>query len=200
MKTVRLTRIPKWVGTARCAVTALFRRGTGQRRTSTFAPFIPPAGRGRGQRSALSLPSFSCAQLRSPGLTLALAGLFLIPTLTRAQFADSVVVYTEGSGVLSGYNDPTAALGAPSTQTVDPDPVYGGTFPVDPFDAPYLPSQIVGVGTGGSITLKFNTPQTIRSAWTSSSSATPASSKISAPAPPWTARFTPAAPATCAYR
>jgi len=89
---------------------------------------------------------------------LALAGLFVIPTLTRAQFAGSMVAYTEGSGVLSGYNDPTAALGAPSTQTVDPDPVYGGTYPVDPFDAPYLSSQIVGVGTGGSITLQFNTP------------------------------------------
>jgi hypothetical protein len=91
-------------------------------------------------------------------LTLALAGLFVVPTITRAQFADSVHDYTEGNGVTSGYNDPTAALGAPSTQTVDPDPVFGGTFPVDPFDAPYLSDQIVGVGTGGSLTLQFNTP------------------------------------------
>ena len=91
-------------------------------------------------------------------LTLALAGLFVIPTITHAQFAGSVVSYTEGSWVISGYDVPTAALGAPSTQTIDPNPVYGGTFPVDPFDAPYLSSQIVGVGTGGSITLQFNTP------------------------------------------
>jgi hypothetical protein len=86
-------------------------------------------------------------------LTLALAGLFVIPTITRAQFASSVYDYTEGSGVASGYNDPTAALGAPSQITPG---VYGG--PVDPFGAPYLSDQIVGVGTGGSLTLQFDTP------------------------------------------
>jgi hypothetical protein len=86
-------------------------------------------------------------------VSLALAGWFVIPTLTHAQFAGSVYDYTEGSGVTSGYNDPTAALGAPSQVTPG---MYGG--PVDPFDAPYLPSQIVGVGTGGSLTLQFNTP------------------------------------------
>jgi hypothetical protein len=88
-------------------------------------------------------------------LTLALAGGLIIPNITRAQFADSVHDYTQGSGVLAGYNDPTAALGAPSTETVDP--IYGNS-PVDPFDAPYLSSQIAGVGTGGSLTLQFNTP------------------------------------------
>jgi hypothetical protein len=91
-------------------------------------------------------------------LMLALAGSFVIPAVTRAQFADGVVSYAQGSGVTAGYNDPAAALGAPSTQTVDPDPNYGGTFSVDPFSAPYLSSQIVGLGTGGSITLQFNTP------------------------------------------
>ncbi len=86
-------------------------------------------------------------------LTLALAGWFVIPTLTRAQFAGGVYDYTAGSGVASGYNDPTAALGAPSQVTPG---IYGG--PVDPFDAPYLSDQIVGVGTGGSLTLQFSTP------------------------------------------
>ena len=86
-------------------------------------------------------------------VSLALAGLFVIPTLTHAQFASGVYDYTEGSGVESGYNVPTAALGAPSQVTPG---IYGG--PVDPFDAPYLPSQIVGIGTGGSLTLQFNTP------------------------------------------
>jgi hypothetical protein len=86
-------------------------------------------------------------------VSLALAGALFVPALTRAQFASGVHDYTEGSGVASGYNDPTAALGAPSQVTPG---IYGG--PVDPFDAPYLSSQIVGVGTGGSLTLQFATP------------------------------------------
>lgn len=93
-----------------------------------------------------------------PLFVLALAGTWFVPVVTRAQFADSVVSYTEGAGVNSGFNNPSSALGAPATQTVDPDPVYGGTYPVDPFDAPYLSSQIVGIGTGGSLTLQFNSP------------------------------------------
>lgn len=91
-------------------------------------------------------------------LMLALAGVLITSTIARAQFASGVTTYSEGNGVEAGFNDPTSALGAPSTQTVDPDPVYGGIFPVDPFEAPYLSSQIVGVGTGGSLTLQFNTP------------------------------------------
>jgi len=90
--------------------------------------------------------------------TLALAGVLITSTIAHAQFASSVTAYTEGSGVDAGYNDPLTALGAPSIQTVDPNPIYGGTFPVDPLDAPYLPDQITGVGTGGSLTLQFNTP------------------------------------------
>lgn len=88
-------------------------------------------------------------------VSLALAGVLFVPLITNAQFASSVFSYTEGGGVQSGYNDPTSALGAPSAETVDP--IYGN-FPVDQFDAPYLSSQIVGIGTGGSITLQFNTP------------------------------------------
>ena len=88
-------------------------------------------------------------------VSLALASVFVIPTICRAQFAGSVVAYTQGSGVSAGYNDPTSALGAPSTETADP--IYG-ISPVDPFDAPYLPGQIVGIGNGGSITLQLSTP------------------------------------------
>jgi len=85
---------------------------------------------------------------------LVLASLMVGPALSRAQFASSVVSYTEGNGAEPGYNDPTAALGAPSQVTPGQ---YGG--PVDPFDAPYLPNQIVGLGTnGGSITLQFDKP------------------------------------------
>ena len=83
-------------------------------------------------------------------LTLALAGSLFTPAITHAQFASSVVAYNEGSGVQSGYNDPTAALGPPTT--------YIGYQNADPFNPPYLPTDIVGIGTGGSLTLQFNTP------------------------------------------
>ena len=90
---------------------------------------------------------------KNPFVSLAFAGALFVPAITRAQFADSVVSYTQGSGVTAGYNDPTVALGAPSQFTPGN---WGG--PVDPFSAPYLPSQIVGLGAGGSITLQFNMP------------------------------------------
>jgi hypothetical protein len=84
-------------------------------------------------------------------VSLALAGALFVPAITRAQFASSVVSYTQGSGVAPGYNDPNAALGAPTT--------FIGYQNADPFDPPYLPGDIVGIGTnGGSLTLQFSTP------------------------------------------
>jgi hypothetical protein len=83
-------------------------------------------------------------------VALAFAGVLFVPTITRAQFASSVVSYTEGSGVAAGYNDPNAALGAPT--------IYNGYQNTDPFNPPYLSTDIVGVGTGGSITLQFSAP------------------------------------------
>jgi hypothetical protein len=83
-------------------------------------------------------------------VSLALAGILFVPATTRAQFASTVSSYTEGSGVSSGYNDPTAALGAPTT--------FIGYQNADPFNPPYQSSDIVEIGTGGSLTLQFNTP------------------------------------------
>src|ERR1051325_8520284 len=72
----------------------------------------------------------------------------------RAQFATSVISYNAGTGGASGFNQPTTALGAPSTFTNDPS--FPG--PVDPYDPPYLTSQIVSIGAGGSLTVQFDTP------------------------------------------
>ncbi len=83
-------------------------------------------------------------------VSLALAGALFVPTITHAQFADTVVSYAQGSGVKAGYNDPTAALGAPTT--------FIGYQNADPFNPPYQSTDIVGIGTGGSLTLQFNTP------------------------------------------
>jgi hypothetical protein len=83
-------------------------------------------------------------------VSLALAGALFVPAITRAQFADTVVSYTAGSGVADGYNTPNSALGAPTT--------FIGYQNADPFNPPYQSSDIVGIGTGGSLTLQFNTP------------------------------------------
>jgi hypothetical protein len=72
----------------------------------------------------------------------------------RAQFASSVIFYNPGTGAAAGYNDATTALGMPSTFTNDPN--FPG--PVDPFDPPYLTSQIVSIGAGGSLTVQFGAP------------------------------------------
>lgn len=82
-------------------------------------------------------------------LALAVASLTASVNL-HAQFADSVVAYNAGSGVASGYNDPTRTLGSPT--------VFIGYQNADPFNPPYRPSDIGGLGTGGSITLQFNAP------------------------------------------
>ena len=83
---------------------------------------------------------------------LALAGLLLSLT-ARAQYADTVVSYVTGVGFSPGYTNPAAALGEPSRITPG---TFGG--PVDPFDPPYLASQLVSIGAGGSLTVKFGKP------------------------------------------
>ncbi len=70
-----------------------------------------------------------------------------------AQYPSAVTAYSAGAGVAVGYTDPTVALGEPSRSTPG---TFGG--PVDPFDSPYLGSQLVGIGAGGSLTVHFDTP------------------------------------------
>ena len=85
-------------------------------------------------------------------IALAFIAALLLP-VTRAQYAGSVVSYTAGTGVNPAYTDPASALGEPSRVTPG---LFGG--PVDPFAAPYLATQLVGLGAGGSLTVRFGTP------------------------------------------
>src|SRR5689334_1933963 len=85
-------------------------------------------------------------------LGLALASL-LFTHAASAQYADTVVSYFSGTGFSPAYTNPAAALGEPSRITPG---TFGG--PVDPFDPPYLASQLVSIGTGGALTLKFSRP------------------------------------------
>ena len=81
---------------------------------------------------------------------LALASvLFILPA--RAQFADVATQYNAGAGYAPGYTNAAAALGEPSRVTPG---LYGG--PVTPFNPAYLNSQLVSIGEGGSLTVKFD--------------------------------------------
>ena len=87
-----------------------------------------------------------------PLLTLAVVSLAsLVTTLRAGDFADSVVSYEPGTGTVPRFRDPSAALGAPSQ--VNP---FGD--PTDPFNPPYGTNQIVSIGAGGSLVLRFHQP------------------------------------------
>jgi hypothetical protein len=86
-------------------------------------------------------------------LTLAVAGALVVPVTASSQFATSVVSYTSGAGFQPGFNAPASALGEPSRVTPG---LYGG--PVDPFTPPFLNTQLVSIGAGGSLTVQFSSP------------------------------------------
>jgi hypothetical protein len=83
------------------------------------------------------------------GLALASFGI----QIQAAQYADSVVSYSAGTGGAKGFDNPAAAIGEPSRVTPGQ---FGG--PVDPFSPAYLPEQVVSLGAGGSLTIQFNSP------------------------------------------
>jgi hypothetical protein len=73
---------------------------------------------------------------------------------SASSFATEVVSYSPGSNVPAGYDNPAAALGSPGRST--------GSGPFDgdvtPFNAPYQASDVVTVGAGGSLVVKFDHP------------------------------------------
>jgi PEP-CTERM motif-containing protein len=92
--------------------------------------------------------------MRAIALTVVLCS--LATPVFASSFATEVVSYTAGSNVTAGYTDPNAALGSPARST--------GTGPFDgsltPFNAPYRSSDIVSIGAGGELTVRFDHPVT----------------------------------------
>jgi hypothetical protein len=90
---------------------------------------------------------------------LAAASAVLPAIVHAANFADSVIAYTPGTGFATdfstgeGFTNAAAALGSPSQVTPG---AFGG--PVDPFNPAYLKEQLVSIGSGGSLTLGFSSP------------------------------------------
>lgn len=70
---------------------------------------------------------------------------------TAAHYATTVVDYVPGTGAAPGYDQATAVLGEPSRVTPGE---FGG--PVDPFSAPWQPGQILSLGAGGFLTVRFS--------------------------------------------
>ncbi len=84
---------------------------------------------------------------------LALAGLTLTFTSHAgvSGFADSVATYDPGVGYVPHFTNSAVVLGQPST--INP---FGEA--TDVFDPPYGTDQILSIGAGGSLTVKFKTP------------------------------------------
>jgi len=72
-----------------------------------------------------------------------------------SNYATEVVSYQAGSNAASGYTDPSAALGEPSRQTAG---WPTGNTDVTMFNAPWQPDQLVSIGAGGHLIVKFDHP------------------------------------------
>lgn len=70
-------------------------------------------------------------------------------------WADTLVSYVPGSNATAGYTNPGVALGEPTRFTG----VSGG-FPgaVTPFNAAWEPDEIVSIGEGGELIVRFDEP------------------------------------------
>jgi hypothetical protein len=73
---------------------------------------------------------------------------------SASSFASEIVSYTPGSNVPAGYDDPSVSLGSPARSTGTG--VFDGD--VTPFNAPYRSSDVVSIGAGGSLVVRFDHP------------------------------------------
>ncbi len=82
------------------------------------------------------------------------------------DFAAEVVDYVQGTGVINDYlsgvpfNDPDTAIGRPTLMTTG-DGFYippAQSVPVVPVYGPFRYFEVVSIGTGGRLTVKFNHP------------------------------------------
>lgn len=83
--------------------------------------------------------------------TLACAGFAVIGQLQADDFADAVVSYNPGAGYAVNYTHPDSVLGEPSRFN----PFADAT---EPFNPPYGTNQILSLGEGGSVTVRFHKP------------------------------------------
>ena len=94
------------------------------------------------------------ASSASIGLGLLAIGALAPAEVARGQspFASEVVSYTAGSGAATGFTNPLVALGSPERFTGE------GLIPgaVTPFQPAFRPNEIVSLGVGGSLVVRFD--------------------------------------------
>lgn len=73
-----------------------------------------------------------------------------------SDWASTVIEYVRGQNGVPAYTNPLAALGEAAQMTTDD--LSSNMVPVQVFQPPYLPEQIVSVGNGGRLTLAFSPP------------------------------------------
>src|SRR4051812_24606745 len=81
---------------------------------------------------------------------LALAG-FVFPLNAVTNFGAQIISYNPGTNFAPGFTNVEAVLGKPSR-------VNPFTEAVDPFNPPYGTNQVLTIGAGGSLTIKFARP------------------------------------------
>lgn len=110
------------------------------------APSALASGSPRRRQAVRRIPSAAAATMMLACAAPAVAG--------DDPYADEVVAYAPGDGPAPGYTDAGAALGPPEQMTGE------GVFPgvVSMMNAPWLPDEIVSLGGGGCLTVRFDTP------------------------------------------
>lgn len=82
-------------------------------------------------------------------------GLGQTPAMAGDPWADGVFDYIAGDNGAPDYSDPSVALGSPERDTGES---AGFASPVTPFNPAWRPDEIVSVGPGGALTVRFNEP------------------------------------------
>lgn len=75
----------------------------------------------------------------------------VVSMASASPFADEVVSYNPGTGHIQDFTHPEVSLGEPSRTN----PFTEAT---DPFNPPYGNGQVVSIGEGGSLTVRFQAP------------------------------------------
>src|SRR5437867_460314 len=89
--------------------------------------------------------------MRQPPLLMLLAACVVFRSHAASFYADELISYDPGVGFAPRFTHPEAALGEPSRVN----PFAEAT---DPFNPPYGTNQIVSIGAGGSLVVRFHTP------------------------------------------